>query len=252
MTVWKLDFGEGAPAVGYQGVDSLTFFHLEREFGWTDRSEIQTRDRRANDRILGRFVAATSPATLRVILDPGRYILHVTMGDKDFSGHVLQVRLSETDEIFPNLTAEAGEYAVLRTVVDVSVSFLDLTFSSPVSNWVLNSVTLEPHPGGYDTGVKVIRRKFSDRFEGRVASERVAPKGYDTGHSPKRSRGEPAAWDGGNPAAASGCGDNKPGNQSESTRSVAIGRRSADAGGRRDVVTRMICVIRSWLRRGAE
>jgi hypothetical protein len=173
MTVWKLDFGEGDPAAGYQGVDFSTYFHLEREFGWIDRSEIQTRDRRVNNRILGRFVAATSPATLRVILDPGRYILHVVMGDKDFSGHILQLKLSDNDEIFPVLTAEAGEYAVLRTVVDVPISFLDLTFSSPVANWVLNSVTLEPDRGGYDTVAKVIRRKFSDRFEDSVASEHV-------------------------------------------------------------------------------
>jgi hypothetical protein len=184
MTVWKLDFGEGDPAAGYQGVDFSTYFHLEREFGWIDRSEIQTRDRRANNRILGRFVAATSPATLRVILDPGRYILHVVMGDKDFSGHILQLKLSDNDEIFPVLTAEAGEYAVLRTVVDVPISFLDLTFSSPVANWVLNSVTLEPDRGGSDTVVKVIRRKFSDRFEDSVESDHAitsrterAPKG---------------------------------------------------------------------------
>ena len=166
MTVWKLDFGEGHPAAGYQGVDFSTYFHLEREFGWIDRSEIQTRDRHANNQVLGRFMAATSPATLRVILDPGTYILHVVMGDKDFSGHVLQLKLSDNDENAPVLTAEAGEYAVLRTIIEVPISFLDLTFSSPVNNWVLNSVTLEPDRGGYDTGVKVIRRKFRRSIRG--------------------------------------------------------------------------------------
>jgi hypothetical protein len=189
MTVWKLDFGDGAPAAGYHRVNSSTFFHLEREFGWTDRAEIQTRDRRIKNRILGGFVAAKSPATLRVILDPGKYLLHVIMGDKDYSSHVLQLKLSDTDKIFPALTAEAGEYAILRTVVDVPISFFDLTFSSPVNDWVLNSVTLEPDPGGYGTGVEVIRRKFSDRFEGTVASERVAAEVDDTGPSAKGSGG---------------------------------------------------------------
>ena len=174
MTVWKLDFGEGAPTAGYMGVGPSTFFHLEREFGWTDRAVIQARDRRAKNQILGRFVVATSPATLRVILDPGRYILHVIMGDKDYSGHVLHLKLSDTDEIFPALTAEAGEYAVLRAVVDVSVSFLDLTFSSPVNDWILNSVTLEPDPGGSGAGVTLTRRKFSDPPGESLASEHVA------------------------------------------------------------------------------
>jgi hypothetical protein len=242
MTVWKLDFGEGDPAAGYQGVNSSTFFHLEREFGWTDRAVIQTRDRRANNPILGRFVSATGPATLRVILDPGRYILNVIMGDKDYSGHVLHLKLSDTDKIFPALTAEAGEYAVLRAVIDVSVSFLDLTFSSPVDNWVLNSVTLEPDRGRYGTEVTVTRRKFSDRLEETVASEHVATKEDDT-----RPQREPKPQKVDTDVKLNGAPKLR-----QSARSDAIGPKIGDRDSRQGLITSMIYIIRSWLRGGAE
>jgi hypothetical protein len=248
MTVWKLDFGEGRPAAGYQRVSPSTFFHLEREFGWTDRSEIQARNRRASNGILGKFVLATSPATLRVTLDPGKYVLQVIMGDKDFPDHALQLKVSDTEEVFPLLTAEAGEYAILHTVIDVPISFLDLTFSSPVNNWIVNAVTLEPVSGGYGAGAKVTRRKFSDRFEESVASGRVGAKGGDPNPYLKRGPDELGATENGSATAASNYKDSTYANPAKLTEQHP---ETKPQNGHQGVITRMIRGISSWRRRGA-
>ena len=163
MISWKLDFGEGVPAAGYTGVDASTQLGPESVIGWVSNSGLEVRDRNAGDPILGRFVYGKGPAVLRVPVEPGRYNLRVIMGDKDYRGHILQLGLSESDHVFPALTADASEYAGLQATIDVSQSFLDLRFSSPIDNWVVNSVVLDPAVGhGFDEPV-VFRGKFGDR-----------------------------------------------------------------------------------------
>ena len=170
MTSWKFDFGDGSPEDGYQAVKPLTHFSFDRGFGWILSHRLQTRDRNADNRIIGRFVCGTTPATFRVVVDPGRYLLQIAMGDKDYGSHVLQLRLADTNQVFPSLTAKAGEYAVLRASVDVPTSLIDLTFTSPVDDWIVNSIELRPddRTGGIER--EIVHLEFGelsgDRAEG--------------------------------------------------------------------------------------
>ena len=182
MTTWKIDFGEGAPAPSYIAVDAIIPFNPESGFGWIANSGVAVRDRNAEDRVLGKLVCGKGLATFRLVIDPGRYILRLVMGDKDFRDHRLQLGLSEHDDVFPILTAEANEYAALQVIIDVSQSFLDLTFSSPIENWVVNSLTLSPAEGKGLAASVVTHHSFDDGYDdtwnaGRTNVDRHASAG---------------------------------------------------------------------------
>nr|WP_294500897.1 hypothetical protein [uncultured Rhodopila sp.] len=165
MTTWRLDFGDGAPAAGYVGVDATTRFTPGSGPGWVSASGLEVRDRKADDPVLGRFVYGKSPATLRISVAPGRYALRLIMGDKDFPGHILELTLGKGSEAFPPLTAAAAEYAMLKAIIEVQDDFVDLTFSSPINNWVVNSVVLEPIEGLASVGPSVTRQEFGIPYE---------------------------------------------------------------------------------------
>jgi hypothetical protein len=179
MTSWKFDFGDGDPEAGYVGVDASTPFSPERGFGWVSACQLQVRDRNLSDRLLGRFVLGTSPATLRVAVDPGRYLVRLIMGDKDFGNHVLQLGVGDTNEDFPLLTAEASECAILEAVIEVPTSPLDLTFASPGVNWVLNSITLEPDEGQSGVAPHVVRQRFGNAVQDSPEAEQIAAEAAD-------------------------------------------------------------------------
>jgi hypothetical protein len=164
-STWKLDFGSGPPCAGYTRVDSFARFSIDRGFGWISEPRLEERDRQVANRLLGRFVLGKAPATLRLIVSPGKYRICLVMGDLDYGNHVLEVRPGEAEEAFPLLTAASGEYSVLRAVVDVATTFVDLRFASPTENWVINSLTIEPANGGDNLGSHVTRGRFSDASE---------------------------------------------------------------------------------------
>jgi hypothetical protein len=164
-STWKLDFGSGAPCAGYSGIDSFTRFRADQGYGWISNPGLEERDRQVADRLLGRFVLGKAPATLRLAVPPGKYRVCIVMGDQDYGNHVLEVRLSETEEAFPLLTAASGEYAVLQAVIDVTTTFVDLRLASPAANWVINWLVIEPANSEDSLGADVTRGRFGDANE---------------------------------------------------------------------------------------
>jgi hypothetical protein len=80
------------------------------------------------------------------------------MGDRDYGNHQLQLTAKGSNAKFPLLLAEAGEYKTLKTHNGSIVAGPDgviLRFSSPVENWVLNSLKFTPHTDSSPKGTSI-------------------------------------------------------------------------------------------------
>jgi hypothetical protein len=166
VTSWKLDAGEGVPVADFTGLGIDSKFDAERGFGWVQGHGLAYRDRNIDDRLLGRFIVSVSdkPACLRMTLKSGIYTVAIVMGDYAFGNHVLQVASNGISDKLPALTASSGEYAVLVTTAQPVDGVLDLTFTSPTSNWVVNAVQICPASDAPVIGPKVIRRNFGESY----------------------------------------------------------------------------------------
>src|SRR5690606_2372620 len=104
------------------------------------------RDRRAPNALLRDYVFGRGPATFRVDLAPGTYRLTFQMGDTDYGDHVEAISLDGMNVKLPEVRTEAGQFATLTVAVPVRNRSLDIVFSSPENNWVINALTIEPAP----------------------------------------------------------------------------------------------------------
>ncbi len=162
----RLDAGAGDSATGFARLSVDSRFDPGIGFGWIDSTGLEYRDRKIDDGLLGQFVYSSShnPTTLRVALDPGSYRVTILMGDLKAGNHILQVSSDGIVDELPELTADAGAYAVLIATARPVRGFLDLTFASPTANWVLNMVEIRPAADGDEVGPRMFRRAFSDTY----------------------------------------------------------------------------------------
>lgn len=143
LNPWRYDFGDIPAPAGYEQVDNRTRYTPETGFGWVGKPELETRDRGVPDPLKRDFVFGHGPATFRVDVPPGNYVLTLTMGDMDNSNHVLQTKVNVPGVALPELRANRSEFVSLTAGLDVTSSPLDITFSSPADNWVVNALSIE-------------------------------------------------------------------------------------------------------------
>jgi hypothetical protein len=142
-TTWKLDFGAAATEPGYTAVGTAAY-STAKGYGWVSGTIPALRDRGRPDALRRDFVYGTQPATFRVNVTPGTYKLTMVMGDTDYGNHELRPSVNVPGVTLPDLTAGTLEFATLTAAFEVSGNTLDVTCDSPVANWVLNALALEP------------------------------------------------------------------------------------------------------------
>lgn len=144
----QFDFGAAGTAPGYVAVDNLTTYPGPAAYyGWLSTTGLLLRDRGGPDLLRRDFIFTTaSSATFRVsgLAPGGKYLLRVTCGDASFGDHVIVVSVAGAGTL-PTMSPAASEYQTLNASVDANASgMLDIAFSSPTPNWVVNALTLAP------------------------------------------------------------------------------------------------------------
>jgi hypothetical protein len=144
----QFDFGIAGTEPGYVAVDNVTTNWGALGYGWLSTTGLLLRDRGVPDALHRDFIFKNSAGTnaFRVAgLTPnGKYLMKVTCGDAEFGDHVITVSVPGAGTL-PTMSPGASEYETLTASVDANGSgILDITFGSPVNNWVVNALTLAP------------------------------------------------------------------------------------------------------------
>lgn len=139
------DFGPPASSIeqGAVGVTASTPYTPERGFGWVDSRRLEERDRGAADKLRRDFVYGKETAEFRVDAPNGCYRVTVYTGDCSAGNHVLSVE-AEGKQVVGDLQPRAGEIIEYSFSAQVTDGHLDLRFSSPINNWVLNALEVAP------------------------------------------------------------------------------------------------------------
>ena len=140
-TARHFDFGAVA-APNFTAVQAQSF-SITRGYGWLDNDNLLLRDRVAPNGLWRDFVWGKAAATFRVSgLKPGRYKLTVVSGDANFGDHKTRVSVAGAPAL-PLLEAATNEFATLTATIDCKEN-CDLVFDSPVENWAVNALSLQP------------------------------------------------------------------------------------------------------------
>ncbi|MCE7858932.1 MAG: hypothetical protein DYG86_03985 [Chloroflexi bacterium CFX2] len=145
----KYDFGTGSSplASGYNRVTETTNIS-GGNFGWTDTSGLESRDRTtlADDLNRDFVMHVSAPRTFKVNLTNGTYTVNVTMGDKDFAHDNMIVKANGTT-VLGDVDSAAGAFTSNTFNVSVTGGSLSLEFSDGGGSdptWVVNSLVVTP------------------------------------------------------------------------------------------------------------
>lgn len=140
---YHFDFGLSPIAEGYLGVSHQDDFSPEKRYGWIVRPQF-LRDRGAPDDLYRDFVGGDAPAKFHVELSPGLYRIKLCAGDITYGNHRLKIRIPQLGVELPVLSPTLGEYVEISFASEIKEPFIEFVFDSPVKNWVLNSLSIEP------------------------------------------------------------------------------------------------------------
>lgn len=158
----KFDLGTGRVEKGWIGVDRDTSYTAARGYGWTQATDLASRDRTEPDMVRRDFLFGRAMATFRADLRPGRYKVTLISGDFTHGDHTLKPRISGATDDLPQLHNSPGTFAVLATTIENRDDQISIELASPNRNWVLNAVTIEETTE--PTGTKLTRDSFVDRI----------------------------------------------------------------------------------------
>ncbi|HET7624476.1 MAG TPA: hypothetical protein VFM25_04365, partial [Verrucomicrobiae bacterium] len=145
---YQFDFGTAGTEPGYVAVDNVTTYSEGLGYGWISTNGLLLRDRGIADDLHRDFIfdSTTSGITFRVSgLVPGaKYLMKVLCGDANFGDHIIIVSVPGAATL-PTISPRTGEYLQLSASVTADATgILNIAFSSPTPNWILNALTLEP------------------------------------------------------------------------------------------------------------
>jgi hypothetical protein len=142
-SIYRFDFGVSPVANDPTGLSPADDFDPEIGYGWGVRPQFY-RDRGAPDDVARDFVGGNAPATFHVELSPGLYKIVLGAGDILFWNHRLKVGIPQSQIFLPEIRPAMGEYIEICFVAEVKEPFLEFVFDSPVQNWVLTALSIEP------------------------------------------------------------------------------------------------------------
>lgn len=142
------DFGPDGSlvAAGATAIAPDTGYSTERGFGWVGSPVLDSRERGLADRLWRDFIYANGTAVFRVDLQDGFYRITIRTGDNAVGDHVLSVK-AEGKQVIESLQPSIGEAVEYAFTIQVADGHLDLEFSSPTRNWVLNGLDIAPAQG---------------------------------------------------------------------------------------------------------
>ncbi|WP_338455071.1 hypothetical protein [Aeromonas veronii] len=141
---WKFFFGasrstDASPLERI--VFSSTLYNPMQGFGWTARGDLNDRNRGGPTKKLESLVLGFSPATFRVDIKNGTYLINIYVGDSLHDNHITKVALGQN--IIFESKAKLGVYYKYSFCINVDSGIIELNFDSPVNNWIINHIELE-------------------------------------------------------------------------------------------------------------
>lgn len=137
-------FGHGDHVHRAQRIDRGNRFGKDSGVGWVSKGQILSRDRgRPNARYAG-LVLSFKDATLRIRIPPGRYRARFVFGDTDFDNHATVVRIPSIGYVSPIISGRREEFTSLDVSLELREPILDIEFTSPINNWIVNFLVLVP------------------------------------------------------------------------------------------------------------
>ncbi|MEQ7126014.1 hypothetical protein ABN034_15990 [Actinopolymorpha sp. B11F2] len=115
-----------------------------RTYGWID-TRPQCRDRGGPDALLRDFVAATRPATLRLVVPPGVHDTYALIGDPSFLANPVTISSGDQALARTGTPLPAGDFAWLKFEIDGGAHgrTVDLTFSGePDMYWIVDALVM--------------------------------------------------------------------------------------------------------------
>lgn len=143
------DFTTNASAAqgGYTGVDLTTEGVATKRFAWTDGFAHLKAALRSSTNISlrdGGIIYSSQPATFTVTLAKGKYIVAISVGDRQAGGNAvsgMSVSVGSATYL-SDISLAAGNTEEYAFVIDLTEASLPLTFSG---NWVVSSVEIRPY-----------------------------------------------------------------------------------------------------------
>lgn len=137
----NLDFGPASSPVNdvYDKVSASTFF--DGKVGWVKPVLFEERDRGGDDDLTRDFVFSAQPATLRIALRDGDYIVTMTCFDKAASHSSFLVRAGE-DKVRETPAIGVGEAAEIEIRAKAKNGVLDIEFRPKADIWLVNALTV--------------------------------------------------------------------------------------------------------------
>lgn len=120
---------------------SSTQYDANLGFGWTTRGDLHDRNRERPTKELESLVLGFSPATLRVDLDNGLYLINIYIGYSLHDNHITRVAFG--DNIAFESKSKLGVYYKYSFSINVDAGKMELNFDSPINNWIVNYIELE-------------------------------------------------------------------------------------------------------------
>lgn len=145
--VYRYDFGSGAAADGYTGVDADTVYTAERGYGFADISKVAAQDRGTSDPIKSDFVTFAAGGQFNVDLPNGDYTVSLIAGD---AGGATEIAMDAESMNKVQLNSKAaGEYLEMNFDIALVDGQMNLVFSGAAAN--LNALVItkqaEREPG---------------------------------------------------------------------------------------------------------
>lgn len=141
--VLNFSFGSGRAFKDFIKITHETVFDNKNGYGWIYGSKLYSRERAIQSRLKKSFVLGLSDAVFRCIAPPGIYRVRMVFGDSLYSDHHPSVSVSTKSDV-KKFTSKLklNEYITYTFSITNQDSFIDFTFSSPVNNWIINSILI--------------------------------------------------------------------------------------------------------------
>ncbi len=151
----EFDFGTSSCPVqdGYVRITPATAYLPSTSYGWSDITDLWSRDRGAPDALRRDLVFSDVNHTFKVDLSNHKYQVTLIVGDQNHMHDKIDI-YAEDALVADDITTSAGTFTEIIFTVTVNDGQLNVSFhddGGPDSNWVINSVVIESYQEDLDT-----------------------------------------------------------------------------------------------------